>query len=294
MSTMHRAKTRLGRPPDRTSRWRPAPARPSPPKAVTPTIARQKWTFGGLFGKFDDAQLQRGFRVYMEVCARCHGLSRIYFRNLAEPGGPGFPEAAVKSLAATFQYDDAPNDQGKVRQAPRHTDRPAAVALQERAGSPLRPERRAAARSLADRQGARRRVRHALLPRARQDADRHRHAATRKAAPDYVYAFLTGYAEPPAGMKMGDFMNYNKAFPGHQTAMPNPFLGGDGLVKYDDGTPTTVDNYARDVTAFLAWASRSQAGGAQAHGPAGHVLPAHHGRAVRPRQAPHLAQRALR
>src|SRR5262249_59345044 len=83
-----------------------------------PTIERQKWSFGGLFGKSDDAQLQRGFRVYMEVCARCHGMSRIHFRNLAEPGGPGFPEAAVKSLAATFQYDTAPNDQGKVEKRP--------------------------------------------------------------------------------------------------------------------------------------------------------------------------------
>jgi cytochrome c1 len=54
-------------------------------------------------------------------------------------------------------------------------------------------------------------------------------------------------------MKMADLMNYNKAFTGHQTAMPNPFAGGDGAVKYDDATPATVDNYARDVTAFLAW-----------------------------------------
>lgn len=72
---------------------------------------------------------------------------------------------------------------------------------------------------------------------------------------DYIYAYLLSFAEPPAGMKMADFMNYNKVFPGHQTAMPNPFLAGDGLVKYDDGTPATVDNYARDVVAFLSWAA---------------------------------------
>jgi cytochrome c1 len=72
---------------------------------------------------------------------------------------------------------------------------------------------------------------------------------------DYVYAFLTGYTDPPASMKMADFMNYNVAFAGHQTAMPNPFLAGDGLVKYDDATPATVENYARDVVAFLAWAA---------------------------------------
>jgi ubiquinol-cytochrome c reductase cytochrome c1 subunit len=74
-----------------------------------------------------------------------------------------------------------------------------------------------------------------------------------EAGSDYIYAYLRGYTEPPAGVKMADFMNYNTAFTGHQTAMPNPFLGGDGLVKYDDATPPTIDNYARDVVAFLTW-----------------------------------------
>jgi ubiquinol-cytochrome c reductase cytochrome c1 subunit len=218
-----------------------------------PTIERQKWNFGGLFGKFDDAQLQRGFRVYMEVCARCHGLSRIQFRNLAEPGGPGFPEAAVKSLAATFQYDDAPNEQGKIGKRP--------GLLTDPLPSPYRNQQEA------------RYAQNGALPpdlslitKARAaDADTPFYRVPGKmlsdiasgyqeGGADYVYSYLTGYGEPPAGMKMGDFMNYNKVFPGHQTAMPNPFLGGPGLVKYDDGTPTTVDNYARDVVAFLAWA----------------------------------------
>ena len=56
-------------------------------------IDRQKWSFGGFLGKFDEAQLQRGFKVYMEVCARCHGLKRLAFRNLAEPGGRASPKA---------------------------------------------------------------------------------------------------------------------------------------------------------------------------------------------------------
>src|SRR5262245_28619563 len=98
MSTTHRAKTALLAIAALAGCLGPALAA----EDNHPTIERQKWTFAGLFGKFDDAQLQRGFRVYMEVCARCHGLSRVYFRNLSEPGGPGFPEAAVKSLAATL------------------------------------------------------------------------------------------------------------------------------------------------------------------------------------------------
>jgi cytochrome c1 len=72
---------------------------------------------------------------------------------------------------------------------------------------------------------------------------------------DYVYAYLRGYSDPPPDVKLADFMNYNKVFPGHQTAMANPFIAGDGAVKYDDDTPATVDNYARDVVAFLSWAA---------------------------------------
>ena len=87
---------------------------------------------------------------------------------------------------------------------------------------------------------------------------------------------------------MADFMNYNKAFPGHQTAMPNPFLGGDGLVKYDDATPPTIDNYARDVVAFLSWAADPTLEERKRMGLLVMRLSAHHRRAVRLRQAPHL------
>src|SRR5262245_30983276 len=83
-----------------------------------PQIDRQKWTFAGVRGPFDQPQLQRGFQVYREVCAACHGLKRINFRNLAESGGPGFPEDAVKGLAATYRVEDGPNDQGKMFQRP--------------------------------------------------------------------------------------------------------------------------------------------------------------------------------
>src|SRR5262249_5741298 len=88
------------------------PAAPAEP--AHGEVARQHWTFGGLTGHFDDAQLQRGFKVYSEVCARCHGVRRLAFRNLAQPGGPNFPEAGVKSLAATHEVDAEPNEEGKI------------------------------------------------------------------------------------------------------------------------------------------------------------------------------------
>jgi ubiquinol-cytochrome c reductase cytochrome c1 subunit len=217
-------------------------------------IARQKWTFAGLFGRFDDGQLQRGFKVYTEVCSRCHGIRRIHFRNLAEPGGPGFPEAAIKSLAATHQVDDAPDDQGKIKPRP--------ATLADAIPPPYKNEQEARFAQ----NGAlppdlsliiKARGVEAGTPFYRVPDAMLRDIITgyQEAGADYVFAYLTGYADPPAGVKMGDFMNYNRAFPGHQTAMPNPFLGGDGLVKYDDGTPATVDNYVRDVVSFLAWAS---------------------------------------
>jgi ubiquinol-cytochrome c reductase cytochrome c1 subunit len=213
---------------------------------------RQHWSFGGILGHFDQAQLQRGFKVYSEVCSRCHGLKRLAFRNLAEPGGPEFPEAAVKSLAATYQVNDVPDEEGKIKKRP--------AILSDGIPPPY-----------ANEQEARFAQNGALPPdlsliiRARAlETDRPFYLVPlamlgdiargyQEAGADYVYAYLTGYADPPADMKMADFMNYNKVFPGHQTAMPNPFTAGDGLVKYDDDTPATVDTYARDVVAFLAW-----------------------------------------
>jgi len=218
-------------------------------------IDRQRWTFAGLLGTFDQAQLQRGFKVYVEACARCHGLKRIAFRNLTEPGGPGFPEAGVKSLAAKYQVDAEPNEQGKV------VKRPAILA--DMMPSPFRNEQEARATLngalppdlslIARARGIESNAPFYMVPLTML---RDIAAGYQEAGVDYIYAYLTGYVPPPAKIKVPDGMTYNRAFPDpHLTAMPNPFAGGDGLFKYDDGTPETVDNYARDVVAFLAWAA---------------------------------------
>ncbi len=217
-----------------------------------PHIDRQSWTFSGIFGHFDDAQLQRGFKVYSEVCSRCHSIKRLYFRNLVQPGGPAFPEAAVKSLAATYQVEDVPDDQGKVGKRP--------AILSDPLPGPFKNE-----------QEARFTLNGALPPdlsliakargiepgtpfyRVPDTMVRDILIGYQEGGADYIYAYLNGYKAPPPDMKMGDFMNYNTVFPGHQTAMANPFVAGDGLVKYDDGTPATVDNYSRDIVAFLSW-----------------------------------------
>jgi len=217
-------------------------------------IARQKWTFSGMLGKFDAGQLQRGFKVYTEVCSRCHGVTRLSFRNLVQPGGPEFPEAGVKSLAAdTYKVDAEPNDQGKVLKRP--------AVLADRIPGPYRNEQEAR----ASQPGGALPPDLSLITKARSVESgapfymvpltmlRDILAGYQEGGADYVHAYLTGFKEPSKDVKVPDGMNYNEAFPSpHFTAMPNPFV--EGLVKYDDGTPGTVDNYARDVTAFLAWA----------------------------------------
>ena len=216
-------------------------------------IERQKWTFRGMLGSFDDAQLQRGFKVYVEACARCHSLKRIAFRNLAQPGGPSFPEGAIKSLAATYQVDGEPNDQGKIVKRP--------ATLTDYLPSPFKNEQEARAAlngalppDLSLMAKARSVETNAPFYMVPVNMLRDIFTGYQEGGPDYIYGYLTGYSEPPAGTKVPDGMNYNRAFPGHMTAMPNPFAAGDKFVKYDDDTPQTVDNYARDVSAFLAWA----------------------------------------
>jgi cytochrome c1 len=234
-----------------------APARAADEHA---RIERQKWSFAGILGDFDRAQLQRGFKVYSEVCSRCHSLKRLAFRNLVQPGGPSFPEAGVKSLAAdNYKVDAEPNDQGKVLKRPAllsdHIPPPFKNDQEARAAQPggaLPPDLSLIARA----RGVETQTPFYLVPLTML---RDILGGYQEAGVDYVYAYLTGYREPPAGIKVPEGMNYNVAFPApHFVGMPNPFAGGDGLVKYTDGTPATVDNYARDVAAFLAWAANPE------------------------------------
>jgi ubiquinol-cytochrome c reductase cytochrome c1 subunit len=224
-----------------------------------PTPPRQTWTFGGLTGYFDNNQLRRGYTVYKEVCASCHGLKRIAFRHLVEKGGPELDEEGAKNLASTFQVVDGPNDDGKMFKRPaRLTDRlPSPFSNDNEARSAnngaLPPDLSliTMARSVHEEKPAWK-VPFAMV----KDIV----TAYQESGSDYVYALLNGYEDAPKGVTVGDGLNYNKYFPGFQIAMANPFAGGDGLVKYPKGpdgkpeAPETVAQYTKDVTAFLAWA----------------------------------------
>lgn len=218
--------------------------------AEEPTIERQKWTFSGLTGNYDNEQLRRGYTVYKTVCSVCHGLRLLYYRNLSEPGGPEFAPSKVEQFAAEATVNDGPNDDGEM------FTRPAKPA--DHFASPY-PNAKAAA---AANNGATP-PDLSLMAKARGI---HRAGpwyvepfywvsdvatAYQEQGPDYIHAVLTSYADAPAGMTMAPGMNYNAAFPGHQIAMPQPLV--EGSVTYDDGTPGTLENYSRDVAAFLMW-----------------------------------------
>jgi cytochrome c1 len=223
-----------------------------------PHIDRQKWSFGGFFGRFDQNQLQRGFQVYKETCAQCHGIARIDFRNLAQPGGPVFNEDAVKGLAATYEVQDGPNDDGKMFKRPgRLSDKVPPPYANEKEARSIHNGAYPPDLSLIAR--ARGLEYHGSLYAHPFHLLKDMVAGYQEGGADYVYALLTGYVEKPADFKMADGMNYNRAFAGHQISMPPPLQEGaiktDGKPVFQDGTPATVDQMARDVVAFLSWTS---------------------------------------
>jgi ubiquinol-cytochrome c reductase cytochrome c1 subunit len=209
------------------------------------------WSFNGPFGKYDPAQLQRGYKVYREVCAACHSMELLSFRNLGQRGGPFYDSKYgnpndnpyVKALAADIQVPDVDSETGDAIQR--------AATTADRFPNPYPNE--AAARG--GNGGA--------LP-----PDLSVIAKGRAGGADYLYSLLTGYLAPPAGLSVSPGQYYNAYMAGDLApfysgsghapkggfiAMPPPLQPG--LVTFDDGTPSTVEQQAKDVSAFLAWAA---------------------------------------
>jgi len=207
--------------------------------------AKLRWSFAGPLGKFDRGQLQRGFKIYREVCQVCHGLTLVSFRNLAEPGGPGYTPAQAAAVAAEYKVMDGPNDQGEMFERPA---RPA-----DHFPSPFKNENEARARYnavppdlsvIAKARGYERGFPWWVLDLFTQYQEH---------GPDYMAALLKGYENPPQGVTVPPGTFYNKYFPGHTLAMPPPLT--DGRVDYTDGTPATLEQHSRDIAAFLMWAA---------------------------------------
>jgi len=205
--------------------------------------------FEGPFGTFDRGALQRGFKVYKEVCQTCHGLSLLSFRNLADPGGPGFSVAQAEAIAADYKVQDGPNDQGEMferngrladRFPPPTTWKNEAQARMIYNGT-VPPDMSVLAKARTYERGFPWFVVDMITQYQEQGAD-------------YIVALLKGYKDkPPEGFQLPAGGNYNEYFPSHSIAMPPPLT--DGRVDYTDGSPATVDQYAKDVAAFMMWAA---------------------------------------
>lgn len=186
------------------------------------------WPFEGLFGSVDRQAAQRGFQVYKEVCAACHGLKHLYYRNLKDIG---FSDAEIKEIAKQHNVIDGPNDEGEM------FERPAIPS-----DSFVLPFKNDQAARAANNNALP--VDLSLIVKAREDGA------------NYVYSLLTGYQNPPSDFKMTTGLNYNPYFPGHQIAMPAPI--SDGMVSYSDGTTASVDQMAHDVVVFLQWVAEPE------------------------------------
>ena len=189
------------------------------------------WSFKGLTGTFDRASLQRGFQVYKEVCASCHSMQYLSYRNLGQPGGPEFSKEEVKAIAASFEIEDGPDSQGEMFTRP---GKPS-----DKFKNPY-PNNQAA---IAANGGA-------------YPPDMSVLVKARKGGANYIYSVLVGYEDPPPEIKLDEGVYYNKYMVGNKIKMPNNLI--DGLVEYADGTESSVDQMAKDVTTFLAWAAEPE------------------------------------
>ena len=191
-------------------------------------MPKHEWSFNGLTGTFDRGDLQRGFKVYKEVCAGCHSMKLLYYRDLLDIG---FSEAEVKVIASEYTVLDGPDEEGEMFERPA---RPA-----DRFVGPYMNDNEARASN----NGA-------------YPPDLSIITKAKKYGEDYIYNLILGYEEPPEGTEVGEGMYFNKWVDGNQIAMPEPIY--DGSVDYDDGTDNNAKQLAEDVTTFLKWAAEPE------------------------------------
>ncbi len=191
-------------------------------------LIKQNWPFNGIFGRFDKASLQRGFKVYSEVCAACHGIRHISYRDLE---GIGYSPDEIKVIAAEYEITDGPNDEGDMftREAK----------MSDKFAEPYENETIAR-----------------LSNNGAYPPDLSLIVKARAGGADYIYSLLNGYKDFPENFEASEGMYYNEFYPGYQIAMPSPIM--DEVVEFDDGTEATHLQIARDVTSFLAWTAEPE------------------------------------
>ncbi|MGL4489894.1 MAG: cytochrome c1, partial [Rhizobiaceae bacterium] len=205
----------------------------------------QSWSFAGPFGTFDKAQLQRGLKVYKEVCSACHSMNLVAFRNLSDLG---YSEDQVKAFAAEYEVQDGPNDAGEMftRKGKPSDYFPSPYPNVQAAAAANNGAAPPDFSLIAKARGVERGFPTFLIDPFTGYAEN---------GPDYLFGLLTGYGQkPPQGMEIAEGTHYNPYFiAGKSLAMAQPIAADQ--VSYEDGSPQTVDQYARDVSAFLMWAA---------------------------------------
>ncbi len=191
-------------------------------------LLKTEWSFKGFTGKFDRSALQRGYQVYTEVCASCHSMKYLSYRNLAEKGGPEFSEEQAKAIALNFEVTDGPNDDGEMFTRP--------AKLSDNFVNPYQNDKEAAASN-----GGAYPPDMSVLVKARSGGA------------NYIYSVLLGYEDPPSDIVLDDGVYYNKYMYGNKIKMPKPLENGQ--LEYNDGTEATEEQMAKDVVTFMAWAA---------------------------------------
>lgn len=189
------------------------------------------WPFNGINGKFDRQSIQRGFKVYKEVCSVCHSVNYLTFRNLSNIG---YTEEQIKTIASEYSVQDGPNDEGDMYTRPgKPSDHIPGPFVNEKAArasnnGALPPDL-------------------SLIVKAREDGV------------NYVHSLLNGFVNPPDGFVVGENMHYNPYFiaGGRQLAMPPPLVA-ENQVTFDDGTESTIDQMSKDVVNFLQWVAEPE------------------------------------
>jgi len=183
------------------------------------------WPHTGALSSFDHQSIRRGYQVYKQVCAACHSLKYLAFRNLKDVS---HTEEEAKTEASAVQIQDGPNEEGK-------------MFMREGKLSDYFP-------SPYPNDEAARAANNGSLP-----PDLSYIALARHGGEHYVFSLLTGYADPPAGVEIREGQAYNPYFPGGALGMAQQLY--DEGIEYEDGTPASVSQMAKDVSEFLTWAA---------------------------------------
>ena len=191
-------------------------------------LPKQEWSFKGITGTFDRASLQRGYKVYREVCSGCHSMNLLYYRDLADIG---FTDEEIKAIASEYTVIDGPNEEGE---------------MYERSA---KPSDKFVDPYLNDQEAR-------ISNNGAYPPDLSVITKAKKGGSDYIYNLLVGYDDPPSGVELGEGMYYNKWMEGNQIAMAQPL--DDEYVDYDDGTDNSLPQLAEDVVTFLAWSAEPE------------------------------------